>query len=193
MTYRLIAIVAATFTVIGIHAAEPSDILEGYGKTKWGQSYEEVAAVLPELVNFEKDEDSGNATYEAAGAEGSVVASVKYLFHADCLYLVIATFALPGGPDAGRDEDALAFIKKQIKEKYEPIGKQLKEGGMTIRPSSGPLDTGTVEVWYMSQSALDKGNEVMAKKIADTKAAKEKARAENTRFDKIGGKVKNEL
>jgi len=197
MSCRLITIVAATFTVIGIHAAEPTDILEGYGKTKWGQSYEGVAAVLPELVNVEKNKDEGYAAYEAAGAEGSVIAFAKYEFLGGHLYSVIVTFALPGGLDTGKDEDALVFIKKTISEKYEPFREQLKEGGIHITSSSGSPDKrtnqGTVNVMYLSQSALEKGAEVTQNKIADTKAAKEKARAESTRFDKIGGEVKDEL
>jgi hypothetical protein len=144
-------------------------ILEGYGKTSWGQSVEDVKALVPDL-----ESNSRRGSYSIHVSSAGVPDQTKYVFGYNQLSSAVAVFKLPGAHPSGADTDGADMLREMIAEKYgsEEVATALKEAGITINVKA--YDDGRVEVSYTNQTAFRKATEAAGKARQEALAAPRK-------------------
>jgi len=161
------------------------EIVEGYGKTQWGQSVEEVTKILGD------DAEVGARKIRVTG-EAPVV-EINYDFLQDRLHRVRVTYDFPGKPKSGTDHHALKTLNQLIAKKYRAdpqVKMALKQADIYISVSS--VNNGRVQVNYFSEKVTE-----IARKAK--KEAQQKKRLENMSSEdkeersKIFGALKDEL
>ena len=172
MPKKLLIFVTTLVLVQIVAAAEPA-ILSGYGKTEWGQSLEEVQAILPDGVV------DGDATLEAqyvVEGDGAVV-KTTYNFIGGELFAVYVAFELPSRPETGPDKEGAMVLRAKIEKKYystEESRPLLRAAGVQVNVN--PVSTGRIVVVYMNRKVRRAGAErLAAAKQAAAAAAREEA------------------
>ena len=158
------------------------DITEGYGKTKWGQSGDDVKQEFPGLSETEA---SGTIKEYEATADAPV-SSLRFMFVADQLFMVTAQYELAGKPEKGIDEDGLEFVKDLVDKKYhsdDEIKKELKKNG--IRISVYPKPDGTINVSYENNTVYTKVQQLLAEQKRQAAIEAKEARKGSERFEKV--------
>jgi hypothetical protein len=114
MPMSVVTTILLTVTIAG---AEPA-LVKGYGETQWGQSLEEVAAV----VDGKKGENLGASRQgiemsRYVSTEGKAD-STEYRFINDMLFDVTAYFRLADAPEDSTDNIGYGVVQEMIAEKY---------------------------------------------------------------------------
>ena len=169
MPMSVVTTILLTITIVG---AEPA-LVKGYGETQWGQSLEEVAAV----VDGKKDEKPGASRQgiemsRYVSTEGKAD-STEYHFINDMLYEVTAYFRLPDAPEGSTDAFGYKMVQKMIAEKYykdEETRTALQAA--QIRMQAAMAGDGAIMVMYTN---LKTSNEVHAAMKREQKEARKKA------------------
>jgi len=169
MPMSVVTTILLTVTIAG---AEPA-LVKGYGETQWGQSLEEVAAV----VDGKKGENLGASRQgiemsRYVSTEGKAD-STAYSFINDMLYEVTAYFRLPDAPEGSTDAFGYKMVQQMIAEKYykdEETRTALQAA--QIRMQAAMAGDGTIMVMYTS---LKTSNEVHAAMKREQKEARKKA------------------
>ena len=169
MPMSVVTTIMLTITIVG---AEPA-LVKGYGETQWGQSLEEVAAVV--AGEEEAEPGAGRSEIEMiryVSTEGKADRTA-YSFINDMLYEVTAYFRLPDAPEGSTDTFGYKMVQKMIAEKYyknEETRTALQAA--QIRMQAAMAGDGAIMVMYTN---LKTSNEVHAAMKREQKEARKKA------------------
>jgi hypothetical protein len=134
------SVVTTILLTITIARAEPA-LVKGYGETQWGQSLEEVAAV----VDGKKDEKPGASRQgiemsRYVSTEGKAD-STEYHFINDMLFEVSAYFRLADAPEDSTDNIGHRVVQEMIGAKYyqdETTRTALQAAQITVQAAMTP-------------------------------------------------------
>ena len=170
-----ITLITVFVTTIGLQAADLA-LSDGYGDTQWGQSAEEVQSAIVDLEEIKGEP----LLLRQAGKDGKIIQKTEYAFTEDQLLHVSVYFKMPDAPARGKDKDGLRYIKEQLDAKYKAVRKEFNNAG--IRVSAGANATGHVVVSYHNTKIE---NEIVKRRRAEAKEAKEKEYQEGERHKKM--------
>ena len=153
-----------------VHAQAPK-ILEGYGKTKWGQSVEEVMKAVPGLAK--SSESGGYSSYTVKG--DAPITEIIYSFIEDRLYDVWAIYQLPKKEGTGMDDSGVRTVQEMVNKKYykdKESRAMLTKAGIRITANNAPESK--VLVSYLNSRLLAKQEQ----KLQEARENKDQERSE---------------
>ena len=174
-----------------VHAADagevsgPAKILEGYGKTQWGQTSEQVIETVGAMDRQEESEHRVNCYKKEK--EGPIT-ETRYEFIDDQLHRVKVTYELPDRPETGQDTEGLEIITEIVKKKYagnDEIKGMLGAARIYIRVDAG--NDGRIYITYENAKAAIAATKAIEerKRLEQLEAARERQRS--PRYKKIRG------
>lgn len=163
------SVVTTILLTVTIARAEPA-LVKGYGETQWGQSLEEVAAV----VDGKKDEKPGASRQgiemsRYVSTEGKAD-STEYHFINDMLFEVTAYFRLADAPEDSIDNIGHRIVQKMIAAKYfqdETTRTALQAARITVQAAMAP--DGQIIAMYSNARISSKVHAAIKKKQEEAK------------------------
>ena len=176
----LITVFAICSTVYG----DIAKIVEGYGKTQWGQSLETVQKAIPDGT-VKQDNRQGNVMNYQVESDGQITA-VRYTFLEDQLYGGRLIFDLTGRGDVRADEEGWAIINDLINKKYfsnaeDKVFLDTKKFRIDVEYGN----KGQVHVNYRSFAIYYKAQKEAKQRIREEQIATDQKRLESERYKNI--------
>ena len=166
------SVVTTILLTITIAGAAPV-LIEGYGETKWGQSLEEVAAVVAGEEEAEPGANRSKIEMTRYVSTEGKADRTAYSFINDMLYEVTAYFRLPDAPEGSTDGFGYKMVQEMIAEKYyKDEATRTALQAAKIRVQAAMAGDGEIMVMYTS---LKTSNEVHAAIKREQEEARKKA------------------
>ena len=134
------SVVTTILLTITIAGAAPV-LIEGYGETKWGQSLEEVAAVVAGEEEAEPGVDRSKIEMTRYVSTEGKADSTEYHFINDMLFEVSAYFRLADAPEDSTDNIGHRVVQEMIGAKYyqdETTRTALQAAQITVQAAMSP-------------------------------------------------------